>query len=328
MRHHPCPNACAMTQCPNARAMIPCPKQGMTLVVQLAHLVRLVSEIELHGAGLRRIADQCTVEAECGSQEELATPRLPPALLPARSLDRFTGCVSIRGLTVRYAGRETPALDRVDLEIAAGEAVTILGRTGAGKSTLFSAMLRLVEPSAGLILFDGEDIRRYSSDAVRAVCAVIPQDPAMFTGSVAFNLDPTEAVARPRLWEALDAVNMGGFVGRLPGQLDAELDPDSLSLGERQLLCVARALVRNPRLLLLDEVTSLVDASTASSFMECLRAHSPHTTMISISHRPAAALCDDAVVILDGGRVIERGNPITLRDTLSEYARLMECAGS
>jgi ABC-type multidrug transport system fused ATPase/permease subunit len=219
--------------------------------------------------------------------------------------------VSLRGVSVRYAGEDRPALDGVDLDVPRQGLVGVVGPSGAGKSTLVDLLLGLLRPAAGTVLVDGHprtDLPRW-----RARLGYVPQQTALVPGTVwqnlAWSLQPGRALTEEAAWAALRTACLDEVVGALDGGLQASLDEVAgLSGGEQQRLMVARALVRDPELLVLDEATAGLDAETEARVVERLLRRGGAVVMVT--HRTAPLAAADAVLRLDAGRVVEAVAPV------------------
>lgn len=257
----------------------------------------------------------------------------PPVHWPSR------GAISLRSLSVRYPGAARPALRNVSLEIHPGESVGIVGRTGSGKSTLLLALFRLVPWTRGAIVLDGVDVRHVALRDLRARLAVIPQDPTLFSGTVRFNLDPEGRYAGEdeRLRSALRAVGLARAVGPSapppPLGLDVGLEDEVVeggvnwSVGQRQLLSLARALLRQARVVCIDEATASVDAATDAAMQRVLAEHFRGATVLNIAHRLATLARCTRVMVIDAGRVVEFDTPERLRARPGSLFGQMERAG-
>ncbi|CAK0899822.1 unnamed protein product, partial [Prorocentrum cordatum] len=224
-------------------------------------------------------------------------------------------------VSMRYRDDLPLALKGVSLQVLPGHRVAIVGGTGSGKSTLLRVLLRTVEIGSGTgsVFVDGEDIRNIGLEKLRTAVTAIPQENFLLTGTVRANADPSGARGDDEIRGALRAASLGHW------ELDQELSPSGgISPGERQLLGVARALLRRSRVVALDEVTSRVDEATDRRVQEALRALPTGTTLLVISHRLATLDGYDAVVVMEDGRVAEVGGPEALRaDPGSRFSRLL-----
>lgn len=243
-----------------------------------------------------------------------------PANWPAR------GEVNLSDVKMRYRDSLPLVLKGVSLQITGGDRVGIVGRTGCGKSSLLMTLMRLTEIEGGGITIDGVDTQTVGLHNLREKAAIIPQDPAILTGTVRFNLDPFAALPDAQLWDALKKAQLKDRV-EAAGGLDSKVEEggSNFSTGELQLMCLARALLRKREvggLLLLDEATSALDADTDKIIQQVIRAEFDCTT-ITIAHRIQTLMDYDKVVVLDAGRVKEVGKPQDLlRMPRSEFKAL------
>ncbi|HEY5193748.1 MAG TPA: ABC transporter ATP-binding protein [Solirubrobacteraceae bacterium] len=267
-------------------------------------------------------------------------PSAPP--LPAGS-----GHVQLRGVTLRYsdphdelnvgtyahakqtehaAARRT-VLHQLDLDVRAGRTVALVGATGSGKTSLVALISRLYDPVEGEVLLDGADVRSVGLQSLRSAVAVVSDDPFLFSASVAENI----AYARPdassaEIEEAAQRAQAHDFVLRLPQGYDTEIGERGLSLsgGQRQRLAIARALLANPRVLILDDATSSVDASTEQSIKLALAEAMAGRTTFVIAHRLSTIALADEIVVLDHGRIVAQGNHEQLLDASELYREIVE----
>jgi len=218
----------------------------------------------------------------------------------------------------------------VSLHIPGGSSVGVIGRTGAGKSSLLAAVFRLVPLEAGTICVDGQDLAQVQLHAARRAMAIIPQDPVLFKGTVRFNLDPTGKHSDEHIWATLERAKMRGPVQQLEGGLEEMVDEngENWSVGERQLLCLARALLQQARVMWMDEATAAVDMHTDSLIQESVRAEAGRCTLITIAHRLRTIIAYDMVVGMAKGRIVEHGKPAELlQNPKSLLASLVEETG-
>ncbi|KAK9666323.1 hypothetical protein RND81_14G177300 [Saponaria officinalis] len=229
------------------------------------------------------------------------------------------GELEIQDLKVRYAPHMPLVLKGITCTFEGGKKTGIVGRTGSGKSTLIQALFRIVEPAAGQILLDGINICSVGLHDLRSRLSIIPQDPTMFEGTVRSNLDPLEEYSDDQIWEALDKCQLGDEVRKKDGKLDSIVSEngENWSMGQRQLVCLGRVLLKRSKVLVLDEATASVDTATDNLIQQTLREHFSDSTVIIIAHRITSVIDSDMVVLLSHGLVEECDTPMRLLDDKS-----------
>ncbi|RVX14785.1 ABC transporter C family member 3 [Vitis vinifera] len=196
----------------------------------------------------------------------------------------------------------------------------------SGKSTLIQTLFRIVEPAAGQIMIDGTNISSIGLHDLRSRLSIIPQDPTMFDGTVRSNLDPLEEYSDGQTWEALDKCQLGDEVRKKEGKLDSTVieNGENWSMGQRQLVCLGRLLLKKSKVLVLDEATASVDTATDNLIQQTLRQHFVDSTVITIAHRTTSVLDSDMVLLLDHGLIEEYDTPTRLLENKSSsFAKLV-----
>ena len=233
------------------------------------------------------------------------------------------GKIVIKGCEMRYREDTPLVLKGLNLTIEAGSRVGFVGRTGSGKSSLFLTLLRIVEPErAGSIFIDGVDVSGIPLNDLRRRVGIIPQSPVLFSGDIRGNMDPFGNHTDGEIWEALDKCGMKSAVEEYKEKLSAPVAEygENLSQGQRQLLCLGRALLSQCRILLLDEATSSVDHLTDKAVQKTLRESFVGCTILTIAHRINTIIDSDVIVVLGDGQVVETGSPSALlEDETSQF---------
>ena len=236
--------------------------------------------------------------------------------------------LDVDGLTFGFADGDRDVLRGIDFEVDPGKVIAVVGATGSGKSTLTSLLTRLVDPQHGAIRVDGHDIRELTHAELAKAIAVVPQATFLFDDSVRENVTLGGDFTDEEVWAALRTVQADGFVANLPTGLDAELGErgTTLSGGQRQRLSLARALVRRPRLLVMDDATSAVDPEVEQRILKALAAHTADDdgpTVLVVAYRKATIALADEVVFLDEGVIADRGSHAELVARSADYRDLV-----
>jgi len=274
----------------------------------LSFTMALLGEVEGMMSAVERIKDY----SENVQQEELDSHKSKyiteiPKEWPS------SGKISLKNVEMRY--RDGPlVLNKVSFEIGDKEKVGVVGRTGSGKSTLLTSLFRFENLYSGQIFVDGIDISTIPLSVLRRRLCIIPQEPILFCATLRFNLDPFDEHTDLRLWEVVETVGLKDVVQALPNQLSYEISEggENLSVGQRQLICFGRALLRNPKIIFLDEATASVDNVTDSLIQNMIREKFSNATTLTIAHRLHTIIDSDRVIMLNNGVVCENGAPSVL----------------
>ncbi|XP_042683797.1 multidrug resistance-associated protein 1 isoform X1 [Centrocercus urophasianus] len=239
------------------------------------------------------------------------------------------GRIEFRNYSLRYRPNLELALKHINLTINGKEKIGITGRTGAGKSTLAAGLLRLVEAAEGAILIDGQNIAQLGLHDLRMKITVIPQDPVLFSGTLRMNLDPLNQYTDADIWTALELTQLKNFVADLPEQLEYECTDqgENLSTGQKQLVCLARALLQKAKVLILDEATAAIDTETDLQIQSALRTQFKESTVLTIAHRINTIMDCDRILVLEDGQIAEFDTPKQLIAQKGLFYKLMEESG-
>ncbi|CAH1791548.1 unnamed protein product [Owenia fusiformis] len=235
------------------------------------------------------------------------------------------GAIQFNRVVLQYRDGLPNALNGVSFETSPSEKIGIVGRTGSGKSSLFLALFRLVELKGGQIVIDGINISHLDLQDLRSHLAIIPQDPFLFSGTVRDNLDPTSVYDDAELWNTLERCHLKETVERLGG-LDAEVAERGrhFSLGQRQLVCLARAMLTQAKVLCIDEATASIDIETDTHLQDTIRKEFSQNTVITIAHRINTVMDSDRVIVMNKGKVAEFDSPTKLlENSKSMFSRLV-----
>ncbi|KAF9620671.1 hypothetical protein IFM89_013971 [Coptis chinensis] len=241
-----------------------------------------------------------------------------------------SGLIQFENVVLRYRPELPPVLHGLSFTVSPSEKVGIVGRTGAGKSSMLNALFRIVELESGKIWIDGCDIAKLGLTDLRKVLGIIPQSPVLFSGTVRFNLDPFNEHNDADLWEALERAHLKDVIRRNSLGLDAEVSEagENFSVGQRQLLSLSRALLRRSKILVLDEATASVDVRTDALIQKTIREEFKSCTMLIIAHR-LNTIIDRPVLLLDAGQVLEFDAPgHLLLNEKSAFSKMVQSTGS
>lgn len=278
---------------------------GMTGMVQWG--MRQSAELENTMTAVERVVEYETVDPE--AELEAEGEKKPPAAWPE------DGAVKFDKVSLRYF--PDPSADRVlkelEFDIKPCEKVGIVGRTGAGKSSLINALFRL-SYNEGSIIIDGRNTSAMGLHDLRKKISIIPQEPVLFSGTMRYNLDPFDEYSDEKLWSALEEVKLKHAISDLPHGLQSRIAEGggNFSVGQRQLVCLARAILRENRVLVMDEATANVDPQTDALIQVTIRSKFAGCTILTIAHRLNTVIDSDKVLVMDSGRLIEFGTPYTL----------------
>ncbi|KAK2533376.1 Abcc1 [Columba guinea] len=275
---------------------------SLQITAYLNWLVRMSSELEANIVAVERVKEYAEMEKEAEwSIEQTA----PASTWPEE------GKVEFRGYGLRYREDLDLVLKNINVTINGGEKIGIVGRTGAGKSSLTLGLFRINEAAKGEILIDGVNIAKIGLHDLRFKITIIPQDPVVFSGSLRMNLDPFDQHSDEDVWRSLELAHLKNFVSSLPDKLNHECAEggENLSVGQRQLLCLARALLRKSKILVLDEATAAVDLETDKLIQSTIKSQFEECTVLTIAHRLNTIMDYTRVLVLDRGEVVECGSP-------------------
>ena len=266
--------------------------------------VRQSAEVENLMTSVERVMEYSQLDEE----DKPSKPHnKPPSDWPKEGVIEFTD------VYLRYDKEEKDVLKGLNFKTVAHEKIGIVGRTGAGKSSLVTALFRLAEPS-GSIMIDGVEVLELGLDDLRSKLSIIPQDPLLFTGTLRRNLDPFDQHTDDQVWKVLQEVHLSEAVSDLKSGLDTEMSEggSNFSVGQRQLVCLARAILRQNSILVLDEATANVDPKTDSLIQEQIRTRFKDCTVLTIAHRLHTIMDCDRILVLSDGEVVEFGQPYEL----------------
>ncbi|GMM34147.1 bile acid-transporting ATPase [Saccharomycopsis crataegensis] len=306
-------------------------------------IVRLYAEVEMTMNSVERLQEYLDIEQE---PARLIPETAPEASWPSK------GVIEVKDLSLRYAPELPQVIKNVSFNVESTSKVGIVGRTGAGKSTIITALFRFLDPETGFIKIDGVDITSIGLDTLRQAITIIPQDPTLFSGTIRSNLDPFDEKSELEIYEALRRVNlisldefsavqtMAQSTVYCEGGEDeenrnkflnlhsvVEEGGKNLSQGQRQLMCLARSLLRAPKVILLDEATASIDYNSDAKIQQTIRSEFSGSTILTIAHRLRSIIDYDKILVMDAGEVKEYADPWTLISDKSTIFYSM-CANS
>ncbi|XP_033744308.1 multidrug resistance-associated protein 5-like [Pecten maximus] len=285
---------------------------SLTMSVNVTSLAqfctRMLNEVEARFTSVERIHEYENLEVEKETGNLHVDKKWPSQ-----------GRIVFSNVVMRYRFDMDPVLQNINFDILPKQKVGIVGRTGAGKSSLAAALFRLTDISEGHVSIDDVDIGSISRKLLRSRLSSIPQDPVLFAGTLRYNLDPFDEYTDAQIWDALQQVHMKEKTLDLIIQENGE----NFSVGERQLICLARAILRQNKILVLDEATASIDTSTDAMIQETIRDSFSDCTVLTIAHRLNTVLHCDVILVMEAGKVIEMGNPQALLQNPSSHFNSM-----
>ncbi|CAG9768357.1 unnamed protein product [Ceutorhynchus assimilis] len=292
--------------------------QCLILTGMLQHGMRQTAEVISQLTSVDRVMQYTKLETE----GPFITPKdkVPKEPFPPK------GNVEFRNMNLIYVRGEPPVLKNLNIKIKSGEKIGIVGRTGAGKSSLISALFHLA-PIEGSILIDEVDTKTLGLNDLRKKISIIPQEPVLFSASLRYNLDPFDEFEDRRLWEVLQEVELKDVANSLDFQVSE--GGGNFSVGQRQLLCLARALLRNNKILVLDEATANVDARTDGLIQTTIRRKFKDCTVLTIAHRLNTIMDSDKVLVMGSGQVLEFDHPhLLLQKSDGHFLKMVQETGA
>ncbi|OQV17378.1 Canalicular multispecific organic anion transporter 2 [Hypsibius exemplaris] len=275
---------------------------ALSLSQILNWFVRMTSDLESNVVSVERIKEYSEIEIEA---EWIKESSRPPPNWPGE------GKIEFQGYKTRYRPELDLVLKGVDAQVSAGEKIGIVGRTGAGKSSLTLALFRIIEAAEGSIIIDGLNIADLGLHDVRSRITILPQEPVLFSGTLRLNLDPFGKFTDQEVWLALENSHLSRFVRALPEGLNQTVADggENYSVGQRQLICLARALLRKTKILVLDEATAAIDLETDALIQATISEKFADCTILTIAHRINTIMDSTRIMVLDQGKVKEFATP-------------------
>ncbi|KAK9870720.1 hypothetical protein WA026_008289 [Henosepilachna vigintioctopunctata] len=285
--------------------------QCLIVVVMIQLATRNLAEVANNMTSVERLLQYTKLDNE-GPFESL--PVNKPSLTWPEA-----GRISFKNVYVQYVIDEEPVLKNLNFEIKPGEKIGIVGRTGAGKSSLISALFRLARID-GVIEIDGIDVGKVGLTELRSKISIIPQEPTLFSESIGYNLDPFRRYHDEILWKALESVELKKVIESL--DMVVTEGGSNFSVGQRQLICLARAIVRNNKILVMDEATANVDPYTDDLIQQSIRKNFKSCTVLTVAHRINTIIDNDKVIVMDAGQILEFAPPYELLQDSESFSVL------
>ncbi|XP_072737295.1 ATP-binding cassette sub-family C member 3 isoform X1 [Ciconia boyciana] len=293
---------------------------ALQVTMSLNWMVRMTSELETNIVAVERIKEYSETETEA---PWIIEGKSPPEDWPSKGELEFVN------YSVRYRKGLDLVLKGLNLQVHGGEKIGIVGRTGAGKSSMTLCLFRILEAVKGEIKIDGVKISEIGLHDLRSRLTIIPQDPVLFSGTLRMNLDPFNKYSDEEIWKALELSHLKRFVSSQPSMLDYECAEggENLSVGQRQLVCLARALLRKTRILILDEATAAIDLETDDLIQMTIRTQFEDCTVLTIAHRLNTIMDYTRVLVLDNGTIAEFDTPASLIASKGIFYSMAKDAG-
>ncbi|KAL3051995.1 hypothetical protein OYC64_002087 [Pagothenia borchgrevinki] len=293
---------------------------ALQVTMSLNWMVRMTSDLENNIVAVERVKEYSETKTEAPWEIE---DKKPPADWPMK------GNVEFHDYSVRYREGLDLVLKNLTLSVKGGEKIGIVGRTGAGKSSMTLCLFRLLESAAGEITIDDVKISEIGLHDLRSKLTIIPQEPVLFSGTLKMNLDPFEKYSDEELWAVLEHCHLHKFVSNQPAKLELECSEggENLSVGQRQLVCLGRALLRKTRILVLDEATAAIDLETDDLIQSTIRTQFEDCTVFTIAHRLNTIMDYTRVLVLDKGQIAEFDTPTNLLSQKGIFYGMAKDAG-
>ena len=293
---------------------------AMQMIDGFGWTIRMAGELESDSVAIERVREYEDLPQEAAWHTDQTLEESWP----------HEGHVQFQNYSTKYRPELDNVLTDFSLKINPGDKVGLVGRTGAGKSSLSLAMFRIIEAVEGGIIIDDKNVAELGLQDLRSRMTIIPQEPTIFSGTLRFNLDPADKYPDAAVHEALQTAGLGKLVSGFTEGLQHQVSEGGagFSLGEKQLICLARALLRRSKVLVLDEATAAVDSNTDDKIQETLRTQFSDCTVLTIAHRLNTVTGGDMIIVLDRGHIVEQGHPDTLlADSNSTFHKMAKTAG-